>query len=75
MQSVVAGTIVGINYAAGSVLVATARGLVPVQITPSTQIVRGSEYASFTDIGRGARVEIDVAPIGGRLIAQFIRIH
>lgn len=71
----VAGTIVGIDYATASITVATPRGIIPVAVTPSTSIYRGNAFASFADIVRGAHVDINYAQIGGRLVAQFIRIR
>lgn len=73
--SAISGTIAGIDYASASILVATPRGMVPVAVTPSTSIYRGSAFASFADIARGAHVDIDAADVGGRLIAQIIRIR
>jgi hypothetical protein len=74
-ESAVSGTIVGIDYGTASLVVATPRGIVPVAVTPSTSIFRGSAFASFADFTRGAHVDIDVASVGGRLIAQVIRIR
>jgi hypothetical protein len=71
----ISGTIIGVNYGAASIVVATPRGAVPVAITPTTGIFRGSGFASFTDLVRGARVSIDCTEIGGRLVAQIIRIR
>jgi hypothetical protein len=69
------GTIEGVDYGSASLLVATPRGLVPVAVTPTTSIFRGSGFASFSDIARGARVSIDFSESGGRLVAQIIRIR
>ena len=74
-HAVIVGTVVGIDYGSAALMVATNRGIVPVAVTPSTNIFRGSSYASFADLGRGAHVEIDAADIAGRLIAQLIRIR
>jgi hypothetical protein len=71
----VSGTIAGIDYGSASIIVATPRGLVPVAVTPTTSIFRGSSFASLSDLGRGARVSVDVTEIDGRLIAQIIRIR
>ena len=70
-----AGTIVGIDYTSASITVATPRGIVLVGVTPSTSIYRGNAFASFADINRGAHVDVNYAQIGGRLIAQYIRIR
>lgn len=74
-HATVTGTIVGIDYGSASILVDTPRGMVPVAVTPTTSIFRGSSFASFSDLGRGARVSVDVTEIDGRLIAQIIRIR
>ncbi|HET7814394.1 MAG TPA: hypothetical protein VFL13_08460 [Candidatus Baltobacteraceae bacterium] len=74
-SSAISGTIAGIDYSSASILVATPHGLVPVAITPSTSIYRGSAYASFADISRGAHVDINAADVGGRLVAQIVRIR
>jgi hypothetical protein len=74
-HATVSGTIAGIDYGSASILVDTPHGMVPVAVTPTTSIFRGSTFASFSDLGRGARVSVDVTEIDGRLIAQIIRIH
>lgn len=74
-HATVSGTIAGIDYGSASILVDTPRGMVPVAVTPTTSIFRGSSFASLSDLGRGARVSVDVTEIDGRLIAQIIRIH
>ena len=71
----ISGTIVGVDYGAASIIIATPRGIVPVAVTPTTSIFRGSGFASFTDLTRGARVSIDFSEIGGRVVAQIIRIR
>jgi hypothetical protein len=74
-HGVLSGTIAGVDYGSASILVATPRGLVPVAVTPTTSIFRGSGFASLSDLGRGAHVRIDFSAIGGRLVAQIIRIR
>ena len=74
-HAVVSGVIAGVDYGAAVILVATPHGVVPVAVTPTTSIIRGSSYASLADLGRGARVSADVSEIDGRLIAQIIRIR
>lgn len=74
-HGVISGTIAGVDYGAASILVATPHGVVPVAVTPTTSIFRGSGFASFSDLGRGARVSIDFSEIDGRLVAQIIRIR
>jgi hypothetical protein len=74
-HGVLTGTIAGVDYLSASILIATPRGLVPVAVTPTTSIFRGSGFASFSDLGRGAHVRVDFSNIGGRLVAQIIRIR
>lgn len=74
-HGVISGTIAGVDYGGASILISTPRGLVPVAVTPTTSIFRGSGFASFADLARGARVSIDFSEIGGRLVAQIIRIR
>lgn len=69
------GKVVGVDYGAASILVDTPHGLVPVAVTPTTSIIRGSTNASLADLGRGARISVDVTQVGGQLTAQIIRIH
>jgi hypothetical protein len=74
-HATVTGTIAGIDYGSASILIDTPRGMVPIAVTPTTSIFHGSTFASFSDLGRGARVSVDVTEIDGRLIAQIIRIR
>lgn len=72
----ITGTIVGVDYGSASILIAPpGGGTVPVAVTPTTSIFRGSGFASFADLARGARVSVDFSEIGGRLVAQIIRIR
>ena len=72
----ISGTIVGVDYGSASILIAPPGGApVPVAVTPTTSIFRGSGFASFADLARGARVSVDFSEIGGRLVAQIIRIR
>jgi hypothetical protein len=74
-HGVISGTIAGVDYGGASILISTPRGMVPVAVTPTTSIFRGSAFASLSDLARGSRVSIDFSQIGGRLVAQIIRIH
>jgi hypothetical protein len=74
-HGVISGTVAGVDYGRAVLLLATPRGVVPVTVTPTTSIFRGSTFASFSDLARGARVSIDFSDLGGRLVAQIIRIH
>lgn len=74
-HAVVSGRIAAIDFASASILVETPHGRVPIAVTPSTSIFRGEDFASFAELARGSRVDIDVSDIGGRLVAQIIRIR
>jgi hypothetical protein len=69
------GVLVGVDYGTGNILVGTSHGVVPVAVTPTTSIFRGSRFASFADLARGARVTVDFSAIAGRLVAEIIRIR
>ena len=74
-HGVISGRVLGVDYSSATIIVASGGGRVAVAVTPSTSIFRGGGFASFADIGRGSRVDIDFSDIGGRLVAQIIRIH
>ncbi len=74
-HAVVSGRVIGVDFATNSILVETSHGRVPIAVTPSTSIFRGASFASFAELGRGSRVDIDVSEIDGRLVAQIIRIR
>lgn len=71
---VIRGTIDSVDYASGSVVVRGQHGLQTVNLTPSTTIYHGSQYATFSDLRRGQSVEIDVYEVSGHLVAQSIRM-
>lgn len=75
-RGVITGSIVGVDYANGAVVLATNRGRVEIQVTPSTSIFFGNHgYATLSDLTRGSRVQVFVSQIDGRLVAQIIRIR
>lgn len=74
-RGVITGSIVGVDYANGAMVLATNRGRVEIQVTPSTTIFFGNHgYATLSDLARGSRVQVFVSQIDGRLVAQIIRI-
>lgn len=74
-RGVITGSIVGVDYANGAMILATNRGRVEIQVTPSTTIFFGNHgYATLSDLARGSRVQVFVSQIDGRLVAQIIRI-
>ena len=74
-HAVVSGRIVGVDFASASILVQTSNGRVPIAVTPSTSIFRGNDFASFAELRGGSHVDVDVSDVGGRLVAQIIRIR
>jgi hypothetical protein len=70
----VSGTLDAIDYSAGTLVVRTAHGSQTVSVIPSTSIYAGSGYAALSDLRRGQSVEIAVYEVGGRLVAQTIRV-
>jgi len=74
-RGIIAGEISGIDYTNGAIVLATNRGRVEIQVTPSTSIFFGNHgYATLADLSRGSRVQVFVSQVDGRLIAQIIRI-
>ncbi len=72
---VVSGIIEGVDYSGGLVTVRTRhRGSINVSVVPSTAIYRGGQYGTLSDLRRGQSVEISVYEVGGRLVAQTIRL-
>ncbi len=74
-RGVLSGSIVGVDYSDGAMVLATKSGRVQIQVTPSTNIFFGNHgYATLSDLARGSRVQVFVSEIDGRLVAQIIRI-
>ena len=67
------GTIEGVDYSSGTLLVKARGARQVVAVVPSTAIYRGGEYATLGDLRPGEHVEISVYEVGGRLVAQMIR--
>ena len=75
-RGVLQGEIVGIDYARGILHLQTRRGRIDVLIQPSTNIMRrGDQYGTIADLAQGAHISINVSEVGGRLVAQIIRIQ
>jgi hypothetical protein len=68
------GTIESVDYPGGTLVARDASGSQVVAVVPSTAIYRHGEYATLADLHRGQRVYISVYAVGGRLVAQTIRI-
>ena len=76
-RGVLQGEILGVDFARGIMhLQVPRRGRVDVEILPSTNIVRrGNQYGTIADLAQGAHISVNVSEVGGRLIAQIIRIQ
>ena len=74
-RGVVQGEIVGVDFERGILHLQTQRGRVDVQILPSTSILRRGQNGTIADLTQGARVSVNVSEVGGRLVAQIIRMR
>jgi Cu/Ag efflux protein CusF len=68
------GIVERVDYASGTVTVRTSKGSVTVSVLPSTEIFVKREFATLADVHRGANAELWVNEVGGRLVAQVIRL-
>jgi hypothetical protein len=68
------GRIDSIDYPEGTLVVSGPMGKRVIAVVPSTTIYRHGEYSTLADLRRGQRVDISVYEVGGRLVAQTIRI-
>ena len=68
------GRIQSIDYPGGTLVVHGSMGNRVIAVVPSTTIYRHGEYSTLSDLRRGQQVDISVYEVGGRLVAQTIRI-
>ncbi|HET9030626.1 MAG TPA: hypothetical protein VFN49_10630 [Candidatus Aquilonibacter sp.] len=68
------GIIEAVDYSAGVVIVRAGRSAQAVAIVPSTTIYGGQGYSGLSDLRRGQSVVISVYEVGGRLVAQSVRV-
>ncbi len=68
------GRIDGIDYPGGTFAVRTNGSTRIIAVTPSTTIYQHGGYATFADLRRGQSVVVAVYEVGGRLVAQSIRL-
>ncbi len=68
------GRIVSVDYPSGQVVVREARRSDTVAVVPGTTIYRHGQYATLADLRPGQHVSISVYEVGGRLVAQTIRL-
>jgi hypothetical protein len=73
---IISGSVIGVDYAHGFIRLAGARGPVDIVVLPGTAIIRRSNaYGTIADLVRGAHVSVYVSQVGGRLVAELIRIR
>jgi hypothetical protein len=68
------GTIAAVDYPGGELVVRDGEQSRAIAVVPSTTIYRHGQYATLADLRRGQRVTITAFEVGGRLVAQTIRI-
>jgi len=68
------GRIVKVDYPGDVFFVKTAGGIKRVNVVPTTTISSRAGYATFGDLKPGLHIEANVFEVGGRLVAQAIRI-
>jgi hypothetical protein len=68
------GTIESIDYSSGVVIVRSGNRITAVAIVPSTTIYGGGGYAGLSDLRRGQTVDMSIYEIGGRFVAQSVRV-
>jgi hypothetical protein len=68
------GRIESVDYPAGTILVRSGRTRRTIAVVPSTTIYQHGLYATLADLRRGERADLWVYEVGGRLVAQTIRI-
>jgi hypothetical protein len=68
------GRIDAVDYPGGTFAVRANGSTRIIAVTPSTTIYQRGGYATFADLRRGQSVDVSVYEVGGRLVAQTIRI-
>lgn len=68
------GTIESVDYPGGTLVVRDGSRSRVVAVVPATTIYQHGGYATLADLHRGQHVDISVYAVGGRLVAQTIRI-
>jgi len=71
---VVRGVIDSVDYSVGMLVVKTQHGREVITVVPTTAIYQGDQYATLGDLRRGQSVTVSVYEVGGRLVAQMIRL-
>ena len=71
---IIQGRILAVDYSSGSIRIRGPHGIQVVAVVPSTTIYNGRGYATLSDLSGGQLVEIAAYEVGGRLVAQSIRL-
>ena len=75
-RGIITGSVVGVDYAHGVLRLVSGRGIYDIIVLPGTSILRpGAQYGTIADLTPGTRVAIYVSQVGGRLMAELIRIR
>ena len=75
-RGVLQGEILGVDFERGVLHLLTQKhGRLEIQILPSTSIVRRGQYGTIADLTQGVHVSVNVSEVGGRLVAQIIRMR
>ncbi len=68
------GHVDSVDFPGGTFAVRVNGGTRVIAVMPSTTFYRHGGYATFADLRRGQSVDVTVYEIGGRLVAQTIRL-
>lgn len=68
------GRIDSVDYPGGMLTVHVGKSTRTIAVTPSTTIYQHGGFATFADLRPGQNADISVYEVGGRLVAQIIRI-
>jgi hypothetical protein len=72
---VIDGTVTGVDYQRALFTVATSRGTTEISVMPTTSVLSPEPgYHTFSDVVKGAKVQVFTSKIGGKLVAQIIRL-
>ena len=70
------GRVTNVDYQRGLLHLATSnRGNLEVSVMPTTSVqANDAGYHAFSDVSRGSKVQILASRIGGKLVAQIIKL-
>ncbi len=72
--STISGRVDSVDYGQGTMVVRRGQERLTIAVGPSTQIYLHDSSGTFADVRAGAQVDVFVSDIGGRLVAQIIRL-